>query len=278
MNRGGDRAQPFRAIAAELRDLINRKAEGYRPGDTLPSVNKLREGVAEVPSAQDRNQVTITRAIELLRADGLVVSMHGVGTKVRRPYRMKYRLHDTHDPARLTDLPPTSDGWLRDVEVAGYLGTQTISVGTVLGNTPLDDATVGGRLGIGPEDVAVVRERIRSIAERPGEGEQPRYERESVSRSYYSMRLAAGTPLMSKEGANTALILHEAGHPQVDFSHEMVSRWPTPDEADKLGVRGSLPVMERITVARDPEGEPVYVQHVVTIGNGSKFLINLSYT
>lgn len=63
-------------IAAELRGLIERGELG--PGDRVPSTRELtrRHGVAIA---------TATRALGLLRAEGLVEPLPGVGTVVRRP-------------------------------------------------------------------------------------------------------------------------------------------------------------------------------------------------
>lgn len=269
MKRGASAGEePYLQIARDLQDRIKapHPEPGYRPGEKLPSLSELGRRFGHT-------QVTVKRAYEVLINGGLVVSVPKVGYFVRRYPRLRYQMAQTHDPQRLIDLPSV-DGWTTDVEAAGYLAQQDITVKSVLGREAIDVYTVGELLDIGEDDVAVVRARVRSIAMDP---DKPEFDPESLADTYYPIALARGTELMDPEGVNTTKVLAAAGYPQVDFDHEMLARQPSEDEARRLRLPRGSAVMERITVARDPRGRPVYVQHVVTAGNGSRFLFKMRY-
>lgn len=72
------RGEPGVAKYALLADLLRRQIEDgtYRPGAMLPSGPRMSE-------MYGYTRVTVTKAISLLRADGLVESRSGYGTWVR---------------------------------------------------------------------------------------------------------------------------------------------------------------------------------------------------
>ncbi|WP_345943557.1 GntR family transcriptional regulator [Streptomyces sp. SID8352] len=66
----------YMRIARELRDRITAGADGYRPGDRLPTLPQLAE-------THDVSEPTVRQALGLLRVEGLIESRARAGTLVR---------------------------------------------------------------------------------------------------------------------------------------------------------------------------------------------------
>jgi GntR family transcriptional regulator len=275
-------------IADTIRDRIT--AQGYRReqdgqvtySDRLPSLKDLCAEFGEpaqvdetgriIRKGRPLNHVTMQKALHVLVDEGKLRARDRQGYFVRRYPRLKYAITRSTRPGHLTGVPV--DSWLDDVHRAGYSGRQVINPEPVLGSHRIDDYTVGDLLRLPPDGLAFARRRIRYIGMDPS---GPATEPESLHDSYYPWSLVEGTPLVSGETLNTAKFLAEHGYPQVRFVHELVSRMPTRDEADRLRLPKATPVMERITVAATADGTPVYVQHTVTAGNGTKFLVEVTH-
>lgn len=71
-----DRRPLYRQLQALLRDHIDRGR--YQPGDLFPSE-------AELIAEHSVSRITVRRAIDELRREGLVVTRHGAGTYVAEP-------------------------------------------------------------------------------------------------------------------------------------------------------------------------------------------------
>lgn len=65
---------PSRQIAADIRDRI--KAGKLKPGDKIPSLHELVQ-------EYDVHRITADKAVKILREEGLVESVRGLGTYVR---------------------------------------------------------------------------------------------------------------------------------------------------------------------------------------------------
>lgn len=63
-------------IARELRDRITAGADGYRPGDQLPTL-------PELSAAYRVSEPTVRQALRILREEGLIETRARAGTRVR---------------------------------------------------------------------------------------------------------------------------------------------------------------------------------------------------
>lgn len=104
----GATTQPFRQVADHLRQLI--RTGDLPPGARLPAARELAD-------EQSVALTTAVRAVELLRSEGLVDTIHGRGSYVRVPapefVRTGYKRYRRH-PA---GLAPNRD----EAEAGGYL-------------------------------------------------------------------------------------------------------------------------------------------------------------
>jgi GntR family transcriptional regulator len=257
--------QPYLVIARELREAILRGDPGYRADDKLPSIKDLS-------LKYQRNHVTVGRAYGVLVAEGLVIPYPKIGYFVRTYPMLTYRMTDYSDPARLRLVP--EDGWMADIEAAGLHGRQEIRVEVALGDRRIGRRTLGEWLGLGDGEVAFARRRTRYISADPKRPGAP----ESLSDSYYRHGLVKDTAITSPESVNTAKILTALGYPQVRLIHIMVARVPTEEENRLLRLPPGTPVMERISLARTATDVPVYLQNVVTAGNGTEHQFEIQYT
>ncbi|MCR6488357.1 GntR family transcriptional regulator [Amycolatopsis sp. OK19-0408] len=204
-------------VAAELRARI---LDGsLAPRARLPSVTQL---VAEFETAN----ATVQRALDLLKAEGLVRSRPGAGVFV----------HD--EPPFVVDaaayLPVTPDGFeyrLLDVAAA----------------TPPPDVAE-----LLQAEQAILRRRLMLHNGHPVE----------LSASYYPHDIAAGTPLARKRRipGGAPRLLTELGHPQdVAFVDRIAVRPPTTAEVEKLQLPHGASVIRQLRLIRDTGGSPVEV-------------------
>lgn len=168
----GDDA-PFRRVAAALRARI---ADGLAPGARIPSVRAL---VTEFGVAS----ATASRAVALLRDEGLVETLPRVGTVVAGPPAPRRRERSAHRRVRGApdrDAVVTLAVELADVDglaavsmrrLAGELGVATMSLyGVVRGKDDLVGAMLEHVFATGPAPAvgarAGWRERLRASAHR----------------------------------------------------------------------------------------------------------------
>lgn len=162
-----DPRPPFQQVSTTLRAWIRTKKEGYEPGDKLPSGPALAKhfGVA---------RGTVDRALELLRAEGLIVTRQGSGSFVRerteRPVGLRPHLEAAFTQPHVTlDFAGFSSETLHgamqeplDKVRSGRLAPESIAVRLLLPDTSLPMAVPV--LVDGLRDEVVLRERARDIA------------------------------------------------------------------------------------------------------------------
>ncbi|WP_460704656.1 GntR family transcriptional regulator [Myceligenerans halotolerans] len=233
-------------IADQLRQKI--LSGELAEGDKLPTE-------VELIKTYDVARMTVRDALGILINEGLIQTVRPHGTFVRTRRRMQYRPQS--DLVRRTD-DASRVGFLTDQEKAGRAPTQTIEVAIV--RPPQD---VAERLLLGPDDVAVVRRRLRSLEDEPF----------LTNDSYFPLDITQGTPIMHPQdiarGANQVLAEH--GHVQVRATDEFTVRMPTPDEQHRLDLAPGTPVAYQLTTGYGPDDKPLRV--AVTVLPGDRHVI-----
>lgn len=231
----------YQQVADHLRAAISRGE--ISPGEKLPSVRTLATQYAVTP-------VTISRAVDLLKAEGLVDTRLGTGLFVRskRPVmHVASYLTARADGSRAT--------WSSEVDRQGYQATQEITeVGTV--PAPPD---IAERLNLSAGDPTVVRRRILLIDGTPMQ----------LSDSYYPASLAEGTELSrpAKLRGYTFGALERLGVEIDRFRDDLSLRMPTPAEARKLRLGRGIPVLRSLRTTYSTEGTPVEVADQILAGD-----------
>ncbi|MBO4209130.1 GntR family transcriptional regulator [Micromonospora echinofusca] len=220
------------SFAAELRRRIREGVRGYEAGTKLPT---LREYAAN--SEENVARGVAEKAIDRLRAEGLIESRRGSGSYVRAS-----RIPRT-SPGRLAP-----EQWGRGLSIQAYDSADPpkavdVTVGDVVPPTQVADA-----LGVQPGDVVLSRYRryvrdLRSV---------------QIATAYLPTDLTRGTRIEHADTGpgGTYARLAEQGFRPTRFVERVISRAPTPEEINGvdgrewLGLRreGSL-VFEIIRLA-----------------------------
>jgi GntR family transcriptional regulator len=216
-------------LAGDLRALV--LAGDIAAGDRLPSTAELRERYGV-------NNMTITRALAILKAEGLVEGHRGkaVVTTGRRP-----------TVVTAVHRPPMRATTTRLLEV---------------GETPAP-AQVAAAFGLATGAPVLVREQLALLDGEPAE----------LVWNYYPPELARGTPLAEARlltGGSPA-VLAALGHP-VRRAVDLVSVRPaTVAEFVALGLPGDIPVLRQLRIAYDEAGGAV--EATVMIKSGQRYEI-----
>jgi DNA-binding GntR family transcriptional regulator len=230
-------------ITADLRRQIQDGTLG--PGALLPSEPELaREyGVS---------RQTARTALQSLEREGLIVVRPRRGRLVRSTQRLRWHLSEFERPDH-TDLA-TSDAWETDIETQGHDPTrQDLEVERI--QPPV---TVADRLRLDPRtDVCVVRRHVRYIDGKPA----------IISDDFFDEQIVRGTELAEPEDTTRENILAEAGYEQVYDIDEIITRMPTPDETERLGIAAGTPVAEHIRTGYTATDKPVRVMVSVIPGD-----------
>jgi GntR family transcriptional regulator len=231
----------YQQVASHLRVLIAQGEIGLE--DPLPSVRALAErfGVTAV---------TVSRALDELRAEGLIDTRVGRGTflRARRPV--------IHVGAYLTAEPGGRRAtWAGEGERQGFTATQNI-VEVAVVTAPADVAT---RLGLDEGARTVVRRRILYVDEVPVQ----------LVDSYYPADLAEGTELAEprKLRGYTFAALQRLGVELDYFKDELHTRMPTPTEIRSLRLGKGTPVVRVIRTTYATNSRPVEVADHVLAGD-----------
>lgn len=272
------RGERYIAIANDLRGAIRagknhpgstlpteaEVAERYPPGSTLPTETELAEryGVA---------RPTVRQALDLLEAEGLIDRIPRQGSFVRMVTPLTWHITDGVDPTRLDSLP--LDSWMTGLEEAGYSGRQDITVGLEMAEMKLDIYALWELLQIKPRDLVLARRRIRYIGAEPGASPTVP---QSLADSYYPLALVENSPIMTPESVNTAKLLADRGHRAVRAVDVLIPRMASQEERTSLRLAPVTSVLERIRTTYTEDDRPVYVQHVITPGTGSRFVYEIS--
>jgi len=222
----------YRQLAADLREDI--RAGRYPPGSTLPTY-------LEIAAQRGVSKTTVSTALEILEAEGLVRPVRKRGTVVldQRAVRVEYsRYIAALEPG--TRLGPWEIACARQ----GISGEMRV---IETGHGPAD-ADVAVALGI-PVGMEVVRRSRHAVI---GNGTVQVVQ---IHTAWYPAWMVEGTPV-SRERKVTGGIyaaLATAGHMPVTASETVTAREATDEETAELHMRsGAVLVIERVT--RDGAG------------------------
>ncbi|MDF5758772.1 GntR family transcriptional regulator [Spongiactinospora sp. TRM90649] len=181
----------------------------------------------------DAAPTTIQNAVRMLKAEGFVTSRAGAGVYVSRDHAFTVETAAYYDPA-------SRGVAYRILDVAEL-------------QPPADVAAAL------KEDRAVCRSRLTMRGETPME----------LSRSYYPMSLAAGTPLTGRgriRGGAPA-VLADLGYPELEWTDRVSTRVPTTEEAEILEIPDGVPVLRQFRTIFSEDDRPVEVSVLIKPGH-----------
>jgi DNA-binding GntR family transcriptional regulator len=238
----GGRAPKYHRVADALRREI--RDGDLPPGERLPAETAL----------VDRFRVslpTVRQALSVLRAEGLIESIHGVGTFVKDQRRLQRRSRGRYGRAR-GDQKLLTDHLRHEIVFAGRDAAP---------------AHVAEVMGVQPGTDVVVRRRhlFDKETNRP----------EEIGASYLPLSVAGDTFLEQPTVVPKALFLcveDLTGRHYTRARDQWIARMPTADEAAALDLPTGAAVLHVIHTARDENGDVLEVSesiwpadHVVVI-------------
>jgi DNA-binding GntR family transcriptional regulator len=233
---------PYAQVAQHLRERIH--GGELRPGDRVPSVR-------EIAREWDISRATADKALSVLRSEGLLVAVTGVGTQVA-PAVPTVQTGSERFRRMLTTGRATRPGETSEILSAGMAPA-----------TP----EAAQWLGIEPGDEAVRRQRRF----RDADGRII-----AVSTSWLRAELAARVPaLLSTDripGGTIGAIRDATGRHQGLHQTTLESRLATEDEATALGLEQPQAVMISESRLSDEDGEPLEYGHDV-IAPGQRYAV-----
>ncbi|MGH3922353.1 MAG: GntR family transcriptional regulator [Pseudonocardiaceae bacterium] len=234
----------YQQVADQLRTLIYGRE--LAPGDRLPSERELveRYGLAHG---------TVRQAIEVLRSEGLVVSVQGRGSFVR-----KAPLIHRYAPKRYqrSERPPGARPLQAEAEAQGQTQEQRLlEVGPVA-----PPGEVASRLGVGMGEQVLVRRHLLLVEDTPIQ----------TADSYFPLALVEGTRVAENariEGGVHAALEDDLGLQLEHFVEELRSRTPTPEEARLLHLRPGETVIKLLRTLVEMGGRPIEVSDFTFAGD-----------
>jgi GntR family transcriptional regulator len=210
----------YKQIADDLRAAIT--AGEYGPGDRIPGENVLSAdyGVAVM---------TVRQAMTTLKNEGLVEARKGAGVFVR-----------SFKPIRRRGIQRLArDQWGSGRSIWSTDESREVIVDQISVTEEPPPQRISRTLGLTEGDAVCVRSRRFLVAGRPV----------MLATSYLSSALVAGSPITQQDTGpgGTYARLADLGHGPVHYQEEVRARMPSTEEAKRLSMAGSSPV---ITVAR----------------------------
>ncbi len=226
----------YRQVADDLRARI--RTGEFAPGAKLPPEQDLVD-------RYDVSRPTLRKALEALKAEGLLISAQGKGYFVRTVGTM-VRLHRLSRGAREANQA----AFLGDIAAAG--GTADVRVGIRF--EPADDR-VAGLLDLAVGAEVCVRDRVMSAN---GVTVQ-------LSVSRLPRTVTAGTAIEEEDTGVGGLYsrLEEAGHRLDHFTETVGARMPDPAEVSALQLPPGVPVLAVTRVAYTDAGGPIELNDMV---------------
>ena len=248
-------ARPLQVrIADELRAQI--ETQQIAPGAQLPTLDELA-------ATYMCSLAAIRKAIDLLRQQGLVITVQGRGTFVReRPQARRHGI-DRYAKSRWRG----GQGQPILVAEAAKQGRSAGQLLRELGTVPAP-AAVAERLGIPVGEPVWVRRRTTLIDGRPNQ----------LADSYYELSVVTGTRIQEEDtgpGGGFAR-LEEAGHELSEICEEWSVRMPTGPESVALRLPVGTPVIDLTRTTFDAAGRAVEVMIAVLAGDMTQFAYRFS--
>jgi GntR family transcriptional regulator len=240
----------YQEIATAIRADI--EARHLVEGDRLPTVREMAERYG-VPTG------TVAKAVDMLRADGVIVAKHGRGLYVRAFSRIV-----RSSPGRLSRSWWTDGKAIQDHDTNGRLRVVDVTVNEVPA----------------PEDVA------QAFAVPPGAAVLSRARRFAVedrivqfATSLIPLAVVAAAPAVAYTGPGPGGIyarMAEAGIGPQTFRETVVCRMPAPAEAARLTLPGGTPVIAITRHAYTGAGQCVEVNEMVL--DSSAYALEYAFT
>lgn len=225
----------FRQIADQLRAAIEDGQLGE--GDQLPSEARLME-------QYDVARMTVRNALQVLQAEGLVVSEHGRGVFVR-----------AHPPVRRLASDRFARRHRKEGKAAFIVESDQVGAKPDVDMIEVTEAMppreVAALLRLRDDALVVVRSRRYSLNGKPVE----------TATSYIPADIARGTPITDPNPGPGGIYgrIEELGHTLERFTEEVSARMPTPEEVRLLRLAPGSPVFRLVRTAYDLEGRAVEV-------------------
>lgn len=227
----------YRQIADAIRaDIAGRRLV---EGDRLPTVRALAESYS-APTG------TVARALDMLRAEGVIVSRHGRGLYVRSFSRIT-----RSSPDRLAKRQWAAGKAIQDADTAGRPRT----VHVVVTEVPAPEAIA---VALGLRSGAKVLSRARKFAVDERLVQQ--------ATSYIPLDVVAAAPAVAYTDPGPGGMyarMAEAGVSPARFTEALVCRMPTPAEVSELDLPGGTPVVTITRQAYTEDGRCVEVNAMV---------------
>ncbi|MEU3665777.1 GntR family transcriptional regulator [Streptomyces virginiae] len=221
-------------IAANIRELV--MSGEWEPGKKLPRTEDL---MAE----HGASNVTIQRALTVLKEEGLLEGKKGSGVFVRG------RAPLTISPASF--MAPAEDGrpyrWVTEAAKRSQRGSNRI----LRVEEIVPPRRVREVLGLPADGVAVLRSRVGLLDDEPAE----------LVDSYYPADIARGTRLADRRKipGGSPTLLAELGFRAVEQEDEVSARPATTREYVHLELPGDVPVLEIFRVVYSNDRRPIEV-------------------
>lgn len=248
-----DELRPFRRIAAELREAI--QSGEYRPGHQLPSGTTLAERYRVA-------RQTVQSAIDVLRAEGLVIGRQGAGWFVAEP-KMKYFASLTGSRTKRLEADRRRDTFTQQVEAQGKTARQESTVEQI----PADDE-IAAHLRITPGQPVAVRRRVMFADDEPLQ----------LGDSHYPLNIVGHSKIMNPADIpeGTDQVLEDLGHTPTRYEDEITCRMPTEVETRALRLFTGVPVHRLLRTTFDQNDRPVEVYIVILPGDRHVLLYDVS--
>ncbi|KNB49644.1 GntR family transcriptional regulator [Streptomyces caatingaensis] len=223
-----DRRPLHQRIAADLRDEI---MSGTLPADgRVPSTQRLKDRFCA-------SNATVQKALQALKAEGLVVGRPGAAVTVR-PHRQRTA------PA----------GAYADPDAGGRSRARLLEVAEVA--APAD---VAAALNLARDEPVLMRSRLLLSDGEPAE----------LVKSFYPLDIARGTAIAERGRipGGTPALLAELGHPPRRWVDRVAARVPTQEQFSALELPGDLPVLRTFRVVYSDHERPVEVTVAAKAGH-----------
>lgn len=244
-------ARPLQVrVADDLRHKI--ETGEWRGGHQLPTLDELAgEYLCSITSAR--------KAVDLLKQQGLVITVQGRGTYVReRPTTRRHGMERyTRSRWNGADGQPIL---IAEAAAQGHTAGQELRELAEVTVPPV----VADRLGVAPGTRVWVRRRTTLIDDRPNQ----------LADSFYPLDVVAAAPQIREENTGPGggyARLDDAGYHLAEVSEEWSVRMPSGPETVALRLPPGTPVIDLTRTTYDSTGRPVEVMLAVLAGDMTTF-------
>jgi GntR family transcriptional regulator len=235
----GNPADPrplYQQLAARLRAQIH--SGELPPGAQMPTENDLM-------ALYRASRNTVRGALNVLRTEGLVMSLQGRGSFVRTNPPMKYFASLTGSRRKRLEADRTRDTFAQQIEAQGKVPKQ-VSITEVV---PAGE--FASYLQLAEGDLAGVRRRVMYADDEPLQ----------LGDSYYPLDIVRDSKIMNPADVieGTDQVLEDLGHTPIRYEDQITWRMPTADEATKLQMGPGTPVGRLVRTSFDQDERPIEV-------------------